>query len=172
MSRQNHTQTISKAQIKFLSDLAYQFLRMRPDSTDSSVHAGFIFPGENEEVVKLIMERWVQWKDRLLDDLPEHSPEYAKLFGSRGITFEEFKLITMPQIGEEVMKDQGRAFDYFYLIDKTAQIVFSSKVDNENKTTFENYFDLLLPFLTNEIPVLSAFFCKKSFRCTSQSRKD
>lgn len=148
-----------KKRLNQLADLVYGFLELPSTPHEESVHTGFLIPGENEEVVKLVMERWVAWKDRLLDELEENSEEYAQLFSTRGITFSEYKLLTMREVGEEVIKT-SRAFDYFYLLDKTDQIVFTSKIDNE-KTAFENYIDLLIPFLKAEIPVLSNFFLTK-----------
>ena len=64
------------------------------------------------------MDRWVTYKDRILDRLEKYSTAYADAFGSRALRFDEYKMVLLQQLPEEVITD-NRVFDYIYLMNKS-----------------------------------------------------
>lgn len=137
----------------------YRFHDM-PEPDANCVNYGFAYAMDSPPFIIWLMEKWVGWIDLKLDRIEEGTIEFADLFGLRGFTFDEFKLVVSARVGEEQFK-RHRVFDYLYLTDVEERDYFTvSNLDDERELS-ANYLTAISEAIKLEIPALMFFFTRK-----------
>ena len=156
--RPNHTELERKE--KMIERLKMSFYRFNnlPSFTQKDVlNFGYSYPIDNPKFVIHLMERWVEWIDDRLDKLSKGTIAFADLFGERGFTYKEYKLVVSGKIQEEDYH-RFRVFDYLYLIDKSEREFFSGLINTNEEELLDGYIDALSKSFKAEITVLHEFF--------------
>lgn len=143
--------------IKKLEDIYYKLTGQIEKGVDESALGGFAYPIENPLFVINFMNKWVDWKDSILDRLDEGTQEYADEFCKRGFTYTEYLLVAEGNVKEENYK-RYRVFQYLYLYDQADRSFFKSENQDEDKSKSERYIIALSKWIRLEIPILNRFF--------------
>lgn len=160
----NHTATqpsraLAKTDSKAEANLKksfYQLTSLKSSEQEEGVLGGYVHAVENPLFVVNFMDRYVSWRDSILDRIPEGTVEYAREFGKRGFTYTEFLLVTSGSIKEENY-GRHRVFQYLYLYDQDDCGYFAIEHSGEGKTQMERYVEALGKWVGNEIPELERF---------------
>jgi len=159
--RANSSSVINrKKMMEKLKRWFYTFVGLPEDKDDDVAIFGFALPGEIPDFVVEIMDTWVEWIDFKLTKVKEGTNEYADLFGQRGFTLQEFKLVLSGKVPEE---DYGKykVFDYLYLMQKKEWNLFTAITKDDNEEILEKYMKVLMKSVQLEIPILNEFFFAK-----------
>ncbi len=113
-------------------------------------------PIDHYDFVIFLMDKWVDWKESILDKIPEGTPAFADAFGQRGFKYGEYKLVLSGKVKEEFYKDY-RVFDYLYLTNQAERDYFTGiNTRNENDVR-EGYIEAIGEAVKLEIPSLNQF---------------
>lgn len=135
----------------------YAFIGLPQDKNEDVAIFGSALPSEFPDFVVEIMDKWVDWIDFKLTKLKEGTNEYADVFGQRGFTLQEFKLVLSGKVPEE---DYGKykVFDYLYLMQKKEWNLFTAITRDDDEEIMERYMKVLMKSVKSEIPILNEFF--------------
>jgi len=135
----------------------YAFIGLPQDKNEDVAIFGSALPSEFPDFVVEIMDKWVDWIDFKLTKLKEGTNEYADVFGQRGFTLQEFKLVLSGKVPEE---DYGKykVFDYLYLMQKKEWNLFTAITRDDDEEIMERYMKVLMKSIKSEIPILNEFF--------------
>ncbi|MEO1257130.1 MAG: hypothetical protein AAFY41_19940, partial [Bacteroidota bacterium] len=70
----------------------YRYFNL-PNGKSKCVNIGYAMALDHIKFIIFFMEHWVSWIDAKLDRLRRGTDQYADLFGLRGFTYAEFKLL-------------------------------------------------------------------------------
>lgn len=143
--------------VKKLIKLFYTFMELPYKKDAEVIHMGYIQAIDIPQFIVFLMEKWVAGKERQLARLTSGTDEYADLFGQRGFTLSEFKLIISSSISEEAF-DRHQVYNYLYLNDQDEREYFKTLHSDDEQTILENYIQVLNKSVQLEIPILAFFF--------------
>ncbi|MEO1263851.1 MAG: DUF87 domain-containing protein [Bacteroidota bacterium] len=159
--RLKHRPTSKKNnQLERLKKLFYEFTGLPEKEDDKAVNFGYTFPIDHHEFVIYLMDKWVDWKESVLDKLQEGTPAYADTFGQRGFKFGEYKLVISGKVKEQFYKDY-RVFDYLFLTNHAERDYFTGINSRNEGEVKEGYIEAIGQTVKSEIPLLHQFLFKK-----------
>lgn len=153
--------SFTQSERRFLASLKKEYYKFAnlplPDSAEDIVNVGYLYPADNPYFIIWLMDKWVAWKDRQLDNLSEGTDAYADVFGTRGFTFDEFKFVLSGKV-KEIGFGRHRIFDYLFLTDQADRDFFMVSNTDDDELVLHSYVKAITQSIQLEIPLLSYFY--------------
>lgn len=157
--KQVSKKTINTKGLHRLIKLFYEFTNLPKQKDKDAINIGYTLPIDNHNFVIHLMDKWVAWKEAVLDKIPQGTPRFADALGKRGFTLGEYKLVASGKIKEEYYKDY-RVFDYLYLTNQAEREYFTGINTRKESELQEAYIEAIGESIKLEIPLLYNFLFK------------